>query len=201
MDQNLTSAPDRAFLRNDKDFDLLYPLPVRKFSEMHWTPLDVIAEACEFLASPGARVLDAGSGAGKFCIAGGLLYPEAVFFGIEQREHLSLIAEQVRARTGAYNVRLLHGNITSLDAADYDHFYFYNSFCEQIQPWSRIDCSVPVSAALHRQYQAHFHDMLMEKPAGTKLVTYHTPNAEVPRGYRLVRNTYKKYLKCWIKEA
>lgn len=193
----LPKKPD--FLYKDKHFDSLYRPSVSSLSAVHWTPLDVVEEASDFLAVPGGRVLDVGSGAGKFCIAAGNRHRKAKFYGIEHRHHLVEEAERVRLLTGLDNVSFQHGNLTDLQSSDFDHFYFYNSFCEQMQPWGRIDNTVTTSVDLYNRYKNHFHVMLENKPAGTRLVTYHTPNGEVPGSYALVRNIYRKCLKFWIK--
>src|SRR5436305_754412 len=73
-----------ALFRNDKAFDQLYPEHIRKLSQLHWTPVDIASKAADFLAIPCARVLDIGSGVGKFCLAAGSFHPETLFFGIEQ---------------------------------------------------------------------------------------------------------------------
>ncbi len=53
--------------------------------------------ALEFLVPhSGAKVLDIGSGVGKFVLAGAYYKPQAVFFGVEQRRHLVLHAETAR---------------------------------------------------------------------------------------------------------
>lgn len=201
FDTNETQAnqiqPD--FLKRDTHFDGLYQRHIGSLSAVHWTPLDVVEEASDYLAVPGCRVLDVGSGAGKFCIAAGSRHSKATFYGIEHRQHLVEEAERVRLLTGVPNVTFRFGNVTELQSDDFDHFYFYNSFCEQMQPWGRIDNTVKISADLYRLYKSHFHAMLENKPADTRLVTYHTPNSEIPKSYKLVRNTYKKCLKLWIK--
>jgi len=44
-----------------------------------WTPLAIARKAAEFLAEPGSKVLDIGSGIGKFCLTGAFFNPEATF--------------------------------------------------------------------------------------------------------------------------
>jgi type I restriction-modification system DNA methylase subunit len=58
----------------DEDFDLIFPLEIRRKSATHFTPIKIAKAAAEFLATePGIRILDVGSGAGKFCIVGALI--------------------------------------------------------------------------------------------------------------------------------
>ncbi len=81
-------------VNTNADFDHVYPDWVRSLSERHWTPVDVAERAAELLVtSAGVRVLDVGSGAGKFCIIGALT-TEGKFCGIEQRAHLIDVARE-----------------------------------------------------------------------------------------------------------
>jgi SAM-dependent methyltransferase len=189
-----------ALFRNDVTLDDLYPEHIQNLSQMHWTPVDIARKASDFLAIPNARVLDIGSGVGKFCIAAGLFHPETTFYGIEQREELYTFAEIAKAEIDLPNVRFMHGNLTELDFKDYDHFYFYNPFYENIEPDSRIDYAVETSFELYDNYSRFVYQMLVEKPPETRLVTFHTPDSQVPPGYQLINNSYSSVLKMWIKE-
>jgi SAM-dependent methyltransferase len=188
-----------SYFRKDAAFDTLYPQHIRELSQMHWTALDIALEASNYLASPGARVLDIGSGVGKFCIAAGVYHPNTDFFGIEQRKELFHHAQVAQEQVGADNVHFSHGNLTELDYDHYDHFYFYNSFYENIEPGSRIDYSVRTSFELYNHYTEFIHDMLSRRQAGTRLVTYHAPDKQIPASYQLVDNSYSRVLKMWVK--
>jgi len=195
-----TDTLNISYFRKDATFDTLYPGHIRELSQLHWTGLGIALEASNFLAGPGARVLDIGSGVGKFCVAAGVYHAETSFYGIEQRKDLHGYAESAKEQIGVQNVFFRHGNLTSLNYDEYDHFYFYNSFYENIEPGSRIDYAVHTSYELYSTYTFHIREMLDSKPAGTRLVTYHTPDKQVPAGYKLVDNSYSRYLKMWIKE-
>ena len=72
----------------DEQFNTIYPTSIRRLSEKHWTPVSVAKAAAEFLVTnPGTRVLDIGSGAGKFCMVGAV-HTRGFFTGVEQREEL-----------------------------------------------------------------------------------------------------------------
>lgn len=188
-----------SYFRKDAAFDTLYPQHIRELSQMHWTALDVAREASNYLASPETRVLDIGSGVGKFCIAAGVYHPNTHFFGIEQRKELFNHAKAAQEQVGVDNVYFTYGNLTELNYDNYDHFYFYNSFYENIEPGSRIDYSVKTSFELYNHYTGFIHDMLSSRPTGTKLVTYHAPDKQIPASYQLVDNSYSRVLKMWVK--
>ena len=189
-----------SLFRRDNAFDDLYPQHIQDMSQLHWTPVDIAKKAANFLAIPNARVLDIGSGVGKFCITAGFFHPETTFYGIEQRSELFAFAEMAKEEIELPNVNFIHGNLTELDFRDYDHFYFYNAFYENIEPDRRIDYAVKTSFELYYLYSRFVYQMLDEKPAETRLVTFHCPDMQIPPGYRVVNNFYSKALKMWIKE-
>jgi SAM-dependent methyltransferase len=189
-----------ALFRHDTAFDDLYPEHIQELSQMHWTPVDIAKKAGDFLSVPNTSVLDIGSGVGKFCITAGFFHPETSFCGIEQREELYTFAEIAKREIELPNVNFIHGNLTELDFKDYDHFYFYNSFYENIEPDSRIDYTVRTSFELYDLYSRFVYQVLEEKPSETRLVTFHAPDTQVPPGYQLVNNSYSRVLKMWIKE-
>jgi SAM-dependent methyltransferase len=186
--------------RKDATFDDLYPEHIQELSRMHWTPVDIARKAGNFLAIPNARVLDIGSGVGKFCITAGFFHPETSFYGIEQREELFTFAQIAKAEIDLPNVSFMHGNLTELDFSCFDHFYFYNPFFENVEPDSRIDYVVKTSFELYHRYSRLVYEMLDKKPPETRLVTFHSADSQVPPGYKLVNNSYSSVLKMWIKE-
>jgi SAM-dependent methyltransferase len=189
-----------ALLRDDTTFDDLYPEHIQNLSQMHWTPVDIARKVSDFLAIPNARVLDIGSGVGKFCLTAGFFHPETTFYGIEQREELYTFAEIAKTAIDLPNVNFIHGNLVDLDFSCFNHFYFYNAFYENIEPDSRIDYAVKTSFELYDQYSRFVYQMLAEKPPETRLVTFHAPDTQVPPGYKLINNSYSRVLKMWIKE-
>jgi SAM-dependent methyltransferase len=185
---------------NDTSLDYIYPDHIRQLSQMHWTPIDIAKKAAFFLAMPNARVLDIGSGVGKFCITAGAHFTNTQFIGIEQRKGLCNYAKIAKDELGLDNISFIHGNLTDLDYNDYDHFYFYNSFYENIEPGSRIDFAVGTSFELYESYSRFVYAMLDSKKSGTRVVTYHTREEQIPPSYSMVDNSYNKMLKMWIKK-
>lgn len=196
---------DKEFLdlfRFDEDFafDNLYPRHIKNLSQTHWTPLNIAEKASEFLAEPNAKVLDIGSGVGKFCITAGFYNPQTEFYGIEQRQDLFLFAELAKSNINLPNVGFIHGNLTEVDFEEYDHFYFFNSFYENLKPENGIDKKVETSATLYNYYTDFLSKKLDQKPAGTKLVTYHGSKKQIPSSYQLIDNSHHWALKMWMRE-
>jgi len=187
------------FFDSDENFNSLYPEEIAALSRKHWTPLLVAKKASAFLAEKGAKVLDVGSGAGKFCLAAAYYHPEVKFTGIEQRAHLVKLSQDTAAKLNLNNVEFLHGNFTDLDFSRFNHFYFYNSFFENLDSYDRIDTSVDYSEELYQFYVEHLSKQLSQRPSGTKVVTYHSLQEEIPRSYKLVESFEDGDLNFWEK--
>jgi len=187
-------------LGDEAAFRNLFPHPIQKLDALHWSPLQVAGKAVQYLAQEeGVRILDIGSGVGKFCLAGAYYKPSAMFYGVEQREHLVWQASLVRDRLGLTNVQFLHCNFTQLDLREYDHFYFYNSFFENLSHKERIDDSIAYSRELYDYYSYYLNRQLEELPAGTRIVTYCSWGDEIPASYVQVESDFEGLLKCWKK--
>jgi SAM-dependent methyltransferase len=173
---------------------------MQRLAARHWTSLDVAVRVIEFLTpSRGSRILDIGSGVGKFCLAGAYQKPSSHFFGIEQRKDLVAHAETARDILGLQNAQFIHGNFTQLDFRQYDHFYFYNSFYEHLVDTEKIDENIIFSESLYNYYTRCLYKKLEQMPAGTRLATFHTLEERVPPGYCLAEAQIGNLLKFWIK--
>jgi len=185
---------------SDKKFDSLYPEPIQEVAEKHWTPLDVAKKAANFLAvSDDVKVLDIGSGAGKFCLTAAHYHPLTLFYGVEQRAYLVEISNKIAKQLQLENIDFICDNITNIDFGKYDHFYFYNSFYENVQGTQKIDSNITYSQELYNYYNRCLYRKLDKRPAGTRLVTYHSFGTEIPPDYEVVHTDYNEYLKFWIK--
>jgi SAM-dependent methyltransferase len=185
---------------SDKVFNSLYPEPIREVAEKHWTPLAIAEKAAAFLAaSSDAKVLDIGSGSGKFCLAAAHNHPLSLFYGIEQRASLVALSEELAEKLKLRNVFFICDNITNIDFNDYDNFYFYNSFYENITGTQKIDFSIIYSEELYNYYNRFLFKQLAKKPAGTRVVTYHSFGSEIPSDYEIVYTDYNEFLKFWVK--
>ena len=190
----------RNWFASDKIFNSLYPKAIQEVAEKHWTPLAVAEKAAAFLAvSPEEKVLDIGSGSGKFCLTAAHFHPLIPFYGIEQRPGLVALSNDLAQKLALENITFICENISNIDFKDYDHFYFYNSFYENIQGTQKIDSSIEYSTELYNYYNRYLFKQLNKKPAGTRLVTYHSFGNEIPPFYEVVHTDYNEYLKFWIK--
>lgn len=190
---------DKWFI-DDEFFNKLYPLKIQKLAEYHWTPLKVAKYTAEFLVpEDGAKVLDIGSGTGKFCLAASHYKPNGLLYGIEQRKELLDIAVEMKCKLDLDNLTFLHGNFTQLDFTQFDHFYFFNSFHENIEGTPKIDYKIEYSLSLYNYYNSYLFSQLKKMPVGTRVATYHTLEDQMPPGYYVVKTQFDKHLKFWIK--
>jgi SAM-dependent methyltransferase len=190
---------DRWF-STDTQLHHLYPESIQLLARRHWTPLCITQMVVNFLTpQEGVKVLDIGSGVGKFCLAGAYYKPSASFFGVEQRKDLVTHAETARNILGLPNAHFLHKNFTQLDFKAYDHFYFFNSFYEHLAGTDKIDNNITYSNKLYNYYNRCLYKKLEEMPSGTRLVTYHVLDEDMAPGFHLIESQVSNLLKFWIR--
>jgi SAM-dependent methyltransferase len=184
---------------SDEEFNKIYPQGIRPLATRHWTPIAIAKQAAEFLTTkPGTKILDIGSGSGKFCMVGGA-YTKGFFTGVEVRKQFYEAAQRLLERYRLNNVKFIQSNITKIDFSEYDTFYFFNSFHENIDSSAVIDHTVETGIYLYNIYTNYVHEQLAKKNIGTRLVTYHGQVSEVPSSYKLVRADYDNKLNYWEK--
>lgn len=163
----------------DHLFNTLYPLRINKLSERHWTPVEVANPGAVYLEDgPGKKVLDIGSGAGKFCLVGATS-TKGVFYGVEQRQSLVKLSQKIARIYDIDNVYFIHSNITKISFSNYDAFYIYNPFYEN------IDNSLSIDEKLYFTYSEYVENQLKKTPVGTRLVTYWSMWMKIPEGFDL----------------
>ena len=186
----------------DSEFDDIYPTSVRDVSSSFWTPVSVAMRAAELLVHRAStRVLDVGSGAGKFCIVGAAV-TGASFTGIEHRAHLVETARSAASRLGIEGARFVHGAFDTADVATYDAIYFFNPFEENL--WdseARLDDTVKLSDERFIADIEHAERLLAGARIGTRVVTYHGFGGEMPPGYcrALRERCHTGHLELWVK--
>jgi len=144
----------------DDLFNTLYPLRIKKLSERHWTSVEVAKLAADYLLDkPNCKVLDIGSGAGKFCLIGAAS-TKGRFYGVEQREKLVKLSQRIAKTHQINNVEFLHSNITQISFSNYNAFYFYNPFYENIDDSFLIDNKIVLDEKLYFTYSKYVENQL-----------------------------------------
>jgi SAM-dependent methyltransferase len=188
------------WFNSDMEFNALYPPSIQALAKYHWTTLPIAMKAARFLAGDGhARILDIGSGVGKFCLAAAYYTPNALYYGVEQRKSLIRYAEAAKSKLHIENVSFIHGNFTQLDLKKYDHFYFYNAFYENLDGTDKIDDSIAYSGELYNYYNRYLFRQLRQKPKGTRLCTLCSLENEIPPDFQDIGSEMNELLKFWEK--
>ncbi|MFT5167832.1 MAG: SAM-dependent methyltransferase [Saprospiraceae bacterium] len=183
----------------DSEFDLIYPKEIYQTSEIHFTPIEIAKVAARYLAdSRDTKILDVGSGAGKFCMIGSVC-TEGRFFGVELRKSLCTTAQRISKYYNLENVAFINSNITNIEFSEFDAFYFYNSFFENVYQAGRIDDKVELRRELYDEYSLYVKEQLDKTAIGTKLVTYFSSSEEVPESFELQFSDFDGKLKMWKK--
>ena len=174
-------------LSSDAAFDRVYNEEIRAHSAQHWTPVAVAARAANLLTRSGAtRIVDVGSGAGKFCIVGALT-TGAEFIGLERRENLIRVAREAAATLGAARATFVHSNVDSFSFEGFDGVYLYNPFYEQVSKHIvLIDDDIERSGAAYRYFVRAVEEGLRAHPSPVAVVTFNGFGGLMPRGYRFM---------------
>lgn len=193
----------RRGLVDDVTFDAVYDEPIRARSARFWTPVAVAARVARLFSREGARrVLDVGSGAGKFCLTAACVCPEVEFTGIEQRPHLVEAARRAGARLGLENACFFTGDVTSVPWLDFDGLYFFNPFAENIyHREEQLDQTVELSVSRFTADIQRVFGALAAAPVGMCFITYHGLGGPIPGSYDLVHREHacSDWLRVWVK--
>jgi len=187
----------------DEDFDALLPLEYQRASTRFWTPMHAARCAAQWFEEQGVgRVLDVGAGVGKFCTIGALATRDVSFIGVEYRASLVRVASDVIDVLGADRAMVVHGSVQDIHANDYDAFYFFNPFVENvITSSSRLDSSVELSETRQRQDILAAERLLAGARGGTTVVTYFGYGGPMPDGYHLIDEEHAGGpLRLWRKD-
>ena len=184
---------------SDEQFDSIYPTAIRALALAHFTPVEVAQLAAQFLVKNAqTKVLDLGSGVGKFCFVGATC-TVGQYTGVELRANLHKIACQIAKKHQVANVAFIHGNISEIDFRDYQAFYFYNSFFEYIETTERIDETIDLNKTLYKTYSLMMKEKLAVLPIGTRLVTFYSAYDEIPASYKIVSKIEVQKITMWEK--
>jgi len=168
----------------DDRFDSIFPDSIRQVSLMHWTPVEIARRAAQLLyVGEKTRVLDIGSGAGKFCMVAALTTP-GQFTGVEQRPHLVELSRELALFHGIPRVNFIQAKMEEIDWKKFTGFYLFNPFIENLYDDShRIDRFVDFNQDRYVDHVKTVQKKLEELPAGSRIVTYHGFGGVFPPDY------------------
>jgi hypothetical protein len=117
---------------------------------------------------------------------------------VEQRAELLAAARTAAATLGLSGVEFLHANLMDVAFTDYDAFYLFNPFEENMHGY-KMDSAIPLSTELFKKYTRHVADQLGTRPIGTRVVTYAGYADDIPACYDCEMALFRDDLKLWIK--
>jgi SAM-dependent methyltransferase len=147
-------------------------------------------------------VLDVGSGVGKFCITAAERLPEVEFVGVEWRPSLIRIARWLASRSRLSNVQFIQADALDLDWSEFDAFYLYNPFAEQLFEGAfKLDGAIAGDPLDFVTYVGAVRERLARARNGTRVVTFHGFGARPPACYKFkgARRSIAGRLELWVK--
>jgi len=184
----------------DSTFDSIYPKKYQEHSARHFTPVHIAVKASKLLVdSKEDKILDIGSGVGKFCCIGSSL-TGAHFYGVEKRKTLTNLSNKIKRTYKIKNAHFINDDFTSLDFKQFNGIYFFNSFHEHFDETCVLDETSKVSLDEYKKYHESLMAKLNECKTGTRLVTYYTFKNKIPSSFRFIDANETKLLKFYIKK-
>jgi SAM-dependent methyltransferase len=196
-------TPRDSELTEDATFDAVYPPEVRAVSRRFWTPVAVGRRAAQLFRGAGIRrVLDVGSGVGKFALVAAAEARELVLVGVEQRRALVEVARAAQSQLGIADVRFQVGDVTEIPWEAFEGLYFFNPLEENLfTDGGQLDDSVELSEKRFFRDMLRFEAALRSAPLGMTVVTYHGTSARMPDCYELTdkERAGSDWLRLWVK--
>jgi SAM-dependent methyltransferase len=188
---------------SDEKFDRLLSTRPQSRSGRFWSCVEAAQTAAQFFREAGAqRILDVGSGVGKFCSIASLTLGRRVW-GVERRSELVTESRELSRRLTA-DVVIAEGTLEGVDASAFDGFYCFNPFAEYVADHDdeRYDASFPQSFALYVSDARRIERWLRAAPVGTAMVTYNGLGGRIPSSYSVRRATFVRddAMRLWVKE-
>jgi SAM-dependent methyltransferase len=164
----------------DNAFDAVYDRRIRDLSMRHWAPVVVAARASALLVEAGAtRILDVGSGVGKFCLVGALR-TNAEYVGVELREDLVLVAREAAKTLGASRATFVQADVADFPFDGFDGVFLYNPFFEHVSRLRPIDKTVERSRATYQRLVTTTVAKLAQMSTPGAIVTFSGFGGRVP---------------------
>ncbi len=194
---------DIAAEMTDREFDRVFQESVRALSKVHWTPIEVARRAAELLVpDSSSRVLDLGSGAGKFCLVGAMS-TEGHFVGVESRKNLVSLSKQLAQRLKLDRAEFICDDALNLDWSGFSGIYLFNPFEEHISEKIQFEPAGEFSPKLYKKSVELTVSKLAALPQGTRAVTFHGFGGVLSPEYRLISEDRFRagVLQCWVRQG
>lgn len=183
----------------DEEFDALFPNEFHEHSNRHYTSVFIAQKAIGFLAEdPTVKILDIGSGTGKFCLIGAATRPNA-FTGIEYRSEFVDVARKVAKEYEFKNVDFLDDTVLNVDFSSYDNFYMFNPFLEHKDPSAKMDNTAFHLSDTYEVFRSYVYDQFAQLPVGTRIASYYVGREQFPDSYEQVASYFGDTLRFWQK--
>jgi SAM-dependent methyltransferase len=175
-------TPEDVDAMTDPELDALLPAPIRRVSRQYWTPVSVARRVAEVMIDLGVRrVLDVGSGPGKFAVVAGARAPGILFRGVDHRCHLVRAARFLASDVGVANATFVVADVTRAAWDDVDALYVFNSFAENsFAPEDQLDQTVALSPRRRILDVMRVVRRLASLPPRTVLATYYGLGGPIP---------------------
>lgn len=173
----------------DIAFDTFLPEDLRRRARENWTPLAVALAAARWFAEAGVRrVVDIGSGPGKFCVAAALAGC-CELVGVEQSARLVSVARSVARLFGVpHRTGFVQGSFGDTRLPDADAYYLYNPFGQHLcAPSGDFGYGVTPDYDRYRRDVMTAQDVFRRAPAGTVVLTYNGFGGLMPASYEACR--------------
>jgi SAM-dependent methyltransferase len=173
----------------DRAFDVFLPADLCELSADQWTPLEVALAAARWLKEYEVRrVVDIGSGPGKFCIAAALA-GECEYVGLERSARFVGVARSLARLFGVQNrVGFVQGELRAALVPPTDAYYLYNPFAQHL--FGVCDGTGGTEKPDYERYRRDVmaaQDTFRSAPEGTIVLTYNGFGGLMPASYEACR--------------
>lgn len=174
----------------DESFDNLLSPAFQKVADQQYTSIFIAQKAAAFLCElKSAKVLDLGSGTGKFCLIAALEHSNDIT-GVEFRKSQVEEANALKDKFKVENVHFLCEDMKNIDFELYDSFYIFNPFFEHKVAQARMDNEIEYAVNSHSLYVDLLYKKLNSLSSGKRIAAFHVPQAQIPSQFKVVQSLF-----------